>query len=186
MGASLAEKLAREGKRVTLVSPFDTIALYMEYTLDNHRQLRLLHSLGVAMVPQHELTKVERGRVSGVRGYHEDVPVAWEADAVVLCTMRRSNDSLYRELEADPEALAAAGISGLYRIGDCTVPRLIADAVFDGHRLAREIDEANPAVPLPFIRERRTLTWSDADFDRVVTDRGIDWPVSSALRERRI
>ena len=34
-------------------------------------------------------------------------------------------------------------------------PRTISDAVFDGHRLAREIDEANPAVPLPFIRERR-------------------------------
>jgi dimethylamine/trimethylamine dehydrogenase len=132
------------------------------------------------------VTAIEPGRVTGYRTYEEWVPVFWEADAVVLCTMRRSDDALYRALEADPDVLAASGIKGLYRIGDCVVPRLIADVVFDGHRLAREIDEANPAVPLPFITERRTLTWTDADFDRVVTDRGIDWPVSTVLKERRI
>ena len=186
MGASLAEKLAREGKQVTYVTPFDIVAPYMVYTLENHRQQRLLHALGVVLVPQHEVTSIESGWVHGLRGYHEDVPVTWEADAVVLVTMRRSDDALFRELEADPDALAAAGIRGLYRIGDCAVPRLIADAVFDGHRLAREIDQPDPAVPLPFIRERRTLTWTDADFDAVVADQGIGWPVSSRLAERRI
>jgi dimethylamine/trimethylamine dehydrogenase len=95
--------------------------------------------------------------------------------------MRRSDDALYRALEADPDALASAGIRGLHRIGDCVVPRLIADAIFDGHRLAREIDEANPAVPLPFIRERRTLTWTDVEFDAVVAGHDTGWPVSSQL-----
>ena len=33
-------------------------------------------------------------------------------------------------------------------------PRLIADCVFSGHRLAREIDSDNPEIPLPFKRER--------------------------------
>jgi dimethylamine/trimethylamine dehydrogenase len=32
-------------------------------------------------------------------------------------------------------------------------PRLIADCVFDGHRLAREIDSDDPSVPLPYARE---------------------------------
>jgi dimethylamine/trimethylamine dehydrogenase len=32
-------------------------------------------------------------------------------------------------------------------------PRLIAECVFDGHRLAREIDSPDPAMPLPFLRE---------------------------------
>ena len=45
----------------------------------------------------------------------------------------------------------------LYRVGDCEAPRLIADAVFSGHRLAREIDSDNPAVPLPFKRERKVI-----------------------------
>jgi dimethylamine/trimethylamine dehydrogenase len=140
----------------------------------------------VTTVPAHLVTAIEPGLVSGYRVHEEWKPVSWEADAVVLVTMRASDDALYRTLEADPDALAGAGIAGLYRIGDCVVPRLIADAVFDGHRLAREIDEPDPAVPLAFIRERRTLTWTDADFDRVVTERGIGWPVSSALAERRI
>jgi dimethylamine/trimethylamine dehydrogenase len=43
---------------------------------------------------------------------------------------------------------------------------MIPDCIFDGHRLAREIDSPNPAMPLPFIRERRL--WGDtsnADFE---------------------
>ena len=37
---------------------------------------------------------------------------------------------------------------------------MIVDSVFDGHRLAREIDSPNPEMPLPFIRERRL--WGDS------------------------
>ena len=186
MGASLAEKLARDGKRVTLVTPFAELAPYMVYTLENHRQSRLLHELGVEIVAHHVVDRIEPGLVTGYRVYAEHQPVRWPADSVILVTMRRSDDALYRALEADPEALEAAGIRGLYRIGDCVVPRLVADAVFDGHRLAREIDEPDPAVPLPFIRERRVLGWTDADFDRVVPDHAIEWPVSSVLAERRL
>jgi dimethylamine/trimethylamine dehydrogenase len=181
MGASLAEKLARDGRQVTLVTPFADVAPYMVYTLEHDRQVRLLHHLGVTTVTGHLVTSLEPGLAVGHRGLAEWLPVTWEADAVVLATMRRSEDRLFRELEADPGALAAAGIRGLYRIGDCVVPRLIADAVFDGHRLAREIDEPDPAVALPFIRERRTLTWTDAEFDAVVAGRETGWPVSSAL-----
>ena len=41
----------------------------------------------------------------------------------------------------------------VYRIGDCVAPRIVADVLFDGHRLGREIDSADPARPLPFRRE---------------------------------
>jgi dimethylamine/trimethylamine dehydrogenase len=41
----------------------------------------------------------------------------------------------------------------VYRIGDCLAPRTIAEDIFDGHRLAREIDSADPATPLPYLRE---------------------------------
>jgi dimethylamine/trimethylamine dehydrogenase len=36
-------------------------------------------------------------------------------------------------------------------------PRIPAEAIFDGHRLAREIDSENPTVPLPYRRERILL-----------------------------
>jgi dimethylamine/trimethylamine dehydrogenase len=55
------------------------------------------------------------------------------------------------------DALRADGIQALYRIGDCVAPRLIADCVFDGHRLAREIDSDDPATPKPYLRERRVI-----------------------------
>jgi dimethylamine/trimethylamine dehydrogenase len=32
--------------------------------------------------------------------------------------------------------------------------RMISEAIFDGHRLAREIDGPDPSVALPFDRER--------------------------------
>ena len=44
------------------------------------------------------------------------------------------------------------------------LPSLIAEAVFSGHRLAREIDSPNPRVPLPYIRERRLVNATDEDF----------------------
>jgi hypothetical protein len=41
----------------------------------------------------------------------------------------------------------------VYRTGDCVAPRWLVDTVFDGHRLAREIDSPDPAVSLPILRE---------------------------------
>ena len=77
----------------------------------------------------------------------------WHADAVVLVTQREPCDELYRAVTADKERLANEGIEAVYRIGDCVAPRLIADCIFDGHRLAREIDSPDPAAPLPYLRE---------------------------------
>jgi dimethylamine/trimethylamine dehydrogenase len=90
----------------------------------------------------------------------EQRPQKLESDAVVLCTGRRPNDALFRELKPELQsgALQANGISALYRIGDCDAPRTIADCVFDGHRLAREIDSDDPNTPLPFVRERSWAT----------------------------
>ncbi|MCY4086376.1 MAG: hypothetical protein OXG37_05675 [Actinomycetia bacterium] len=79
--------------------------------------------------------------------------VEWAADAVVLVTQRCSNDALYRALRSDPDRLRQAGVQGVYRIGDCVAPRLTADAIFDGHRLAREIDSDDLGVPLPYLPE---------------------------------
>ena len=80
-----------------------------------------------------------------------------EADAIVLATQRLSNEPLYLELAQDIDALRGEGIDALCRIGDCVAPRIVAEASFDGHRLAREIDSDDPATPLPYMRERIVL-----------------------------
>jgi dimethylamine/trimethylamine dehydrogenase len=101
------------------------------------------------------LTRIAAGGADGETELGDAFAV--EADAFVLVTQRVSDEALYLELTADREALAAAGIEGVYRIGDCVAPRLIADAIWDGHRLGREIDSPDPAYPLPHLRERPGL-----------------------------
>ena len=160
MGVSLAEKLALEGKKVTIMTHLGHIAPYMHFTLEAPNQHRKLHKLGVEIVTYHIPTLVEEGHVKSVHVYDEDAHEHdWEFDSVVLVTQRRSNEALFRSLkdEVGLERLAAEGVEALYRIGDCEAPRLIADAVFSGHRLAREIDSDNPAIPLPFKRERHVV-----------------------------
>jgi len=80
-------------------------------------------------------------------------PLELPADAVVLVTQRISCDALYHELVCAPDALEANGISAVFRIGDCVSPRMLREVVFDGHRLAREIDSENPTVAKPHLRE---------------------------------
>ena len=132
----------------------------MHFTLEAPNQHRRLHKLGVEIVTYHLPTRVEQGAVVATHVYDEDGhEQTWEADAVVLVTQRRSNEALFRELKdaIGLEQLAAEGVDALYRIGDCEAPRLIADAIFSGHRLAREIDSDDPSIPLPFKRERRMI-----------------------------
>jgi dimethylamine/trimethylamine dehydrogenase len=160
MGVSLAEKLAMEGKKVTIMSHQAHIAKYMDFTLESPNQNRKLHKLGVEIVTEHLPTKLEQGKVHAVHVFDEEAhEKVWEADAVVLVTQRRSNEALYRQLKDNVgfDALKKEGITAVYRIGDCVAPRLIADVVFDGHRLAREIDSPNPEEPLPYKRERRVI-----------------------------
>jgi dimethylamine/trimethylamine dehydrogenase len=65
----------------------------------------------------------------------------------VLVTQRLPNDELYRELRETVDERPQDSLSFLYRIGDALAPRLILDAVFDGHRLGREIDDESAAEP---------------------------------------
>ncbi len=69
----------------------------------------------------------------------------------MLVTQRVSQDALFHELDGRREAV--------FRIGDCVAPRLLAEVVFDGHRLAREIDAEDPggraAVPARARRRQR-------------------------------
>jgi dimethylamine/trimethylamine dehydrogenase len=176
MGVSLAERLALEGKQVTIMTPMGHIAPYMHFTLEAPNMHRKLHKLGVEIVPYHMATKIEAGGITASHVYDEEGHErSFDADAVVLVTQRRSDEALFRELKdtVGLDALRAEGVEALYRIGDCEAPRLIADAIFSAHRLAREIDSQNPEEPLPFKRERRVPAEDELERDLV------------ELRERR-
>ena len=93
-----------------------------------------VHEAGVSMHRGVTVLAVEPGRVSGEDEFED--PWSLDADGVVLVTQQVSDDALYRELVADRDALATSGIEAVYRIGDCVAPRMISEAIFDGHRLA--------------------------------------------------
>lgn len=168
MGASVAQKLALDGLHVTLASPAEQIGSYMFYADEGSLMHRALLRLGVTLAPSTVVSGLEPGSALTHHPYDDESTSRIQFDSVVLVTRRVSDDSLYRELTQDPHRLASHGIKAVYRVGDAVEPRLIADAVFDGHRLAREIDTSDPATPLPFIRENRVLGITDVQYDELL------------------
>jgi dimethylamine/trimethylamine dehydrogenase len=151
-GTTLAELLQREGYEVVYVTPHEAVAPYADQTLEGLPVRKRLNDLGIGLVRAAMVDRIEDG---GLRlAYEFTERRELEVDGVVLVTQRISDDSLYQALVAEPTALEREGIEAVYRVGDCVAPRLIADAIFDGHRLAREIDSPNPERPLPYLRER--------------------------------
>jgi dimethylamine/trimethylamine dehydrogenase len=142
--AGLAELLAGEGYRVELVTGFDNVAPFAAETLEDVLTRERVHAAGVALRRATVLTAIEAGRLRATGEFAE--PLEIEADAVVLVTQRVSRDQLYHELDGT--------LPRVYRVGDCVAPRILAETIFDGHRLAREIDQPDPEVALPYLRER--------------------------------
>ena len=152
VGPGIAELLAKEGLETQLVTSLEVVSPISDLTLEGPMLRQHLHERGVAAHRGLTILAVEPGRVSGEDEFEE--PWSLEADGIVLVTQQVSDDVLYRELVVDPSGLEASGIEAVYRIGDCVAPRMISEAIFDGHRLAREIDGDDPSVALPFDRER--------------------------------
>ncbi|HEY7259146.1 MAG TPA: FAD-dependent oxidoreductase, partial [Gaiellales bacterium] len=153
MGAGMAELLAREGYSVELVTSCEKVAPFCDETLEGPLLRQHLHDLGIGMRAECAVSAVEPGGVRGETTLGD--PFEIECDAVVLVTQRVSDERLFLDLRA-------AGLGALFRVGDCVAPRLLADAIWDGHRLAREIDSPDPAMPLPHHRERPAQTLAPA------------------------
>jgi dimethylamine/trimethylamine dehydrogenase len=157
MAASLAEKFVNEGRHVTIITPHPDAAHYMKFTTELTKMNKHLRTLGVNILLNTSLLEVQSQQTILQDVWKSGPAQTMEFDALILVTQRNSNNSLYRDLVDQKDEWEARGIKKVFRIGDCVAPGIIADAVFDGHRLAREIDSTDPDVPLPFIRERRVV-----------------------------
>jgi len=138
--AALAEKLVAAGLEVTIVTPHSTFARWTQLTLEQNRLTRRMIKRGVRLEVARQL--IEFGQ-DGVRCacVYSGREQGFDAASLVLATSRSPNDELYQALCKESQALQAAGIREIYRIGDCDAPGIIADAVFAGHRLARQLGE---------------------------------------------
>lgn len=151
VGSGIAELLANEGYDVHLVTPGPVVSPLSDGTLEGPMLRQHLHDVGVTM---HTSVTLRERTTDGIGGdtAHGD-PWRLEVDDLVLVTHQVPTDGLYRELLADADALVTAGIASVFLIGDAQSPRWISEAVFDGHRLAREIDLIDPAFPAPTLRD---------------------------------
>ncbi|HEU0193621.1 MAG TPA: FAD-binding protein [Gaiellales bacterium] len=143
MAPALAELLAGEGYQVEFVTCHEQVSPFAAETLEDQLTRRRLHELGIAVHRGTTVTAIEPDALVADDEFGE--PRRLGCDGVVLVTQRVSDDALWADLEDTP---------GVYRVGDCVAPRLLADAVFDGHRLARELESGDPLVALPYLRER--------------------------------
>jgi len=152
VGPGIAELLAAEGYEVCLVTPEPVVSPISDDTLEGPMLRQHLHDVGVAM--QVGITVLER-TPDGIGGETEyGDPWSLDVDDLVLVTHQVPTDDLYRALVADPQALSAAGIDAVHLIGDAVSPRWISESVFDGHRLAREIDLPDPTFPAAVLRDQ--------------------------------
>ena len=150
MGSVIAERLVAAGLAVTLVTTGDVVASWTSNTLELLPINIQLRRLGVAVITAHDLAGFDGNEVALTSNYGEaarKIPAA----AVVCVTSRLPEEALYQALQREPEALRAAGIKSVTRIGDCLAPGFIAHAVYSGHRYARELD-APPAGEVSFKR----------------------------------
>ncbi len=152
MGSALAELLIAQGCQVTLVTPAPLVSYWSQNTLEQHRIQERLMKGGVGLYTQHILDEITE---NGVMISHiiTDYTMELRCDNVLLVTDRLSNDGLYLDLQS---ALNEGKLSSLRVIGDAEAPNIIAQAVFSGHRAAREFDEVHKDGP-PFMIEYPAL-----------------------------
>jgi dimethylamine/trimethylamine dehydrogenase len=149
-GPGIAQLLASRGLDVRVATPFAAVAPYLEASFEAAAVRRRLAARRVTVACGTTLDSIEPGTARLSRAGGERTI---DAATVVLVTQRLPRAGLYRELEADPARLGDAGITGLYRIGDCVIPGHPGDAVFSGRRLAMAIDTDDPARPPAIRRE---------------------------------
>ena len=155
VGPGMAELLALEGFEVSLVTCFEQIAPMCTETLEGPLLRDRLHEFGVQFQRSTRIVAYECGAAAALTEFGD--PISIEADALVVVTQRMSDDRLFSEVVAAREEASGGDVKAVYRIGDCVAPRLLADAIFDGHRLGREIDTATPALQRPIMREEARL-----------------------------
>jgi len=152
VGSGIAELLAGEGYEVHLVTTHPVVSPTSDGSLEGRMLRQHLHDVGIAMHVGITVTGRAPGRIVGSTEFGD--PFALDVDDLVLVTHQVPRADIYRELTADSDALQAAGISAVHLIGDALAPRWISESVFDGHRMAREIDSPHPAFPLPHLRDQ--------------------------------
>lgn len=146
MASVIAELLASEGYRVTLATQGMCVASWTEHTLEQRHIEKRLLSAGIEILARHQLSMVGDGWLELTNNLNGKV--SRHEGSVVSVTARLPRDELFEALK---------GNIPVRRIGDCFGPSIIAAAVYEGHRYAREFDTEIDPDTVPFNRTRYQL-----------------------------
>jgi len=155
MGGLLAEILASRGLKVTLVTPAGEASTWTRNTVSRERVNKRLSEIGVTVITNNIVRGFSKNSVD-LAGVYDAASSRIPATSLVTVTARIPNDGLYYDLMGDEDALVAAGIKSVTRVGDSLAPGSIAAAVHSGHGFAQDLDEPDPG-DLSFKREKLVL-----------------------------
>jgi dimethylamine/trimethylamine dehydrogenase len=144
MGGVLAELCRYAGAEVVLATTAATVSSFTSYTLELLPIAKRMARLGVEVLPYTSVTGFGDGAVQ-LTSVLTGETIERSAGALVTVTARLPVDGLYEQLG---DRWQEAGIASVTRIGDCWAPSTIQQAVYTGHKWARELDEA-PELLVP-------------------------------------
>jgi mycofactocin system FadH/OYE family oxidoreductase 2 len=130
-----AEFLANQGRKVDMITSSLFICAELGPTQDLYSSRQRLLQKGVTFTP--DIAVMEVGGEAGaktVKGFnvYSNVWNEWGPyDSLVLVMGQQVDDDLYMSLKGK--------VPELYRIGDCVSPRKVDMAIWEGHKIGREI-----------------------------------------------
>ena len=133
--AATAELLAIRGKSVHIITASLFVGAELGPTQDLYLTRQRLLQKGVTFTPDIAVMEVNgEAGAKGVKGFNV-YSNAWDEwgpfDSIVLAMGQKADDALYMSLKGK--------VKELYRVGDSVAPRKVDMAIWEGHRVGREI-----------------------------------------------
>jgi 2-enoate reductase len=128
VGCETGHFLAEKGRNVTIVETLKRLADDMG-PMVRRRLLDGLREKQVAMLANTNCINISKGGVTIADTDGQEKTI--KADTIVVAVGHEANDELFNELQKK--------IPEVYRVGDCSQPRRIIDAIEDSYRLALSV-----------------------------------------------
>jgi len=156
----IAEHLAVLGRKVSFVTPASMVSPWTQATLEQTRIQTSLLDKGVDIVPHKQLKTAGPDHCEVACTFTGKIQ-ALDCVSVVLVTERRRVSQLFDELQQAANTDTGPKLTTLELIGDAAAPGLIADAVYSGHKAARDFERDKADVEAAIYR-REITALSDA------------------------
>jgi hypothetical protein len=132
---STAEYLANQGKTVHILCSSLFVGAELGPLQDLYLTRQRLLQKGCTFTPDTAVIEIsgEAGakRLQGINVYSNAMVGFGPYDSVVLAVGQEVDDGLYKALKGR--------VKELYRIGDCVAPRKVDMAIWEGHKVGRQI-----------------------------------------------